>query len=420
LKSSVSAVEGAWLADRGLRAVLLALDEGNAAADPTALIVGGAVRDALLGRAVGDIDIATRLAPAAVTERLARAGIKTVPTGLAHGTVTALADGRTFEITTLRKDVETDGRRATVAFTDDWQADAARRDFTMNALYCDLAGRVFDPTGTGIEDAKAGRVRFIGRPEERLAEDYLRLLRFFRFRAHYGQGDSDAEALAACARAAPELARLSGERLRQETLRLLAADDPGPTIEEMARVGVLDRLLPGGADVARLARLVSIENRVGERDPLRRLAALRFGLDNRALAERLRLSNDERDRLIAIGGPENRLRADLGVRDARALLHALGAPRFRDLVLLYEAGGADEPAREPWRRLCALSDSWRPPEFPLRGADLVAAGLTPGKAVGILLRELENWWVDRDFAPDRDELLAELRRRREPSGDRGA
>jgi poly(A) polymerase len=409
LKSSVSVVEGAWLADDGLRAVLHALD-GNPDA-PNALIVGGAVRDAVLGRSVGDIDIATRLEPATVSERLADAGIKTVPTGLAHGTVTAVVGGRAFEITTLRKDVETDGRRAKVAFTDDWAADAARRDFTMNALYCDRNGRVFDPTGEGLDDARAGRVRFIGRAEERIAEDYLRLLRFFRFRAHYGRGDGDVEALAACARAAPELARLSGERLRQETLRLLAAPDPGPTIRAMADAGVLEHLMPGGADVERLARLVGIETRLGENDPIRRLAALRFGFDNRALAERLRLSNAERDRLLAIGAPDNRLRADMNAKDARALIHALGAQRFRDLVMVYEAGAPEKAGQEPWRKFCALSESWEAPEFPLRGADLVKAGIAPGKEVGALLQDLETWWIDRDFVPDREALLAELRRR---------
>jgi len=407
LKSSGSRVEGAWLADEGLHAIIGALERGGA----KALIVGGAVRDALLGRPVRDVDIATPEAPATVIERLQAAKIKAVPTGIDHGTITAVMSGRPFEITTLRRDVTTDGRRAVVAFTDDWAADAARRDFTMNALYCDLSGNVFDPTGMGVEDARAGRIRFIGNAGERLSEDYLRLLRFFRFHAHFGKGKVDNRALEACSKVVDKLGALSGERIWLETKKLLSAPDPTETLGLMAAAGVDVHLFPGGVDRGRLSRLIVIEARLAESDPIRRLSALRFGYSNEALAERLRLSNEEKERFLALSAPQEGLSADLEKGAARALIYGLGARRFRDHVLIYEAGDDNKRASEPWRKLCALSEAWRPPEFPIRGADVLDAGAAPGKEVGRLLHDLEGWWIDQDFAPDRAALLRELARR---------
>lgn len=407
MKSSGSTVDGAWLADEGLRAIVGALEVSGA----TVLIVGGAVRDALLGRRVGDIDLATPENPETVLKRLRDAGIKSVPTGVDHGTVTAVAGGKPFEITTLRKDVATDGRRAVVAFTDDWAADAARRDFTMNALYCDLRGAVYDPIGEGIADARARRVKFIGDADTRLKEDYLRLLRFFRFHAQLGTGEIDNVALAACARAAAKLETLSGERVWLEAKKLLAASDPAATLDIMAKAGVTEHLFAGGVDIRRMSKLVALEVQLGECDPVRRLSALRFGYANADLAERLRLSNEDKERFLALSAPHQGLRADLGPDAARAVMYGLGARRFRDHVLIYQAGEEGKPAAEPWRRFCALSESWTPPVFPLRGADVLEAGASPGKEVGRLLHDLEGWWIDRDFAPDRAALLRELSRR---------
>ena len=293
------------------RAVMAALQaEGGVGA---ARYVGGCVRDTLLrlpaamappaaGDAVLDIDIATPLAPPRVIAALERAGLKAVPTGIAHGTVTAVSQGRPFEITTLRRDVQTNGRHAVVAFTDDWAQDAARRDFRLNALYAEPDGRLHDPIGGGIADALAGRVAFVGDAATRIAEDYLRILRFFRFQAWYGRGEPDAAGLAACAALADGLAGLSAERVAKELLKLLAAPDPLPALSAMVACGVLQRL-PLQAEVERLARLRALEDALGlPADPILRLAALSRG-DPLTLARRLRLSNADRDRLAAAAGP---------------------------------------------------------------------------------------------------------------------
>ena len=262
-------------------------------------MVGGAVRDTLAGRAVADIDLATPRTPEQVTEALQAAGIRAVPTGLDHGTVTAVSDGRGFEVTTLRRDVETDGRHAVVAFTDDWRADAARRDFTINAMSMTRAGEVFDYFG-GIGDLRAGILRFVGDPATRIAEDYLRILRYFRFFARYCRRSADPAALAAIRAGVPGLASLSVERVWSELARILSAPDPRPPSRLMAELGVLAAVLPEGADPARLARLVEA---AAPADPLLRLAALLTG-DAAALAARLRLSASERDRLVALrAGP---------------------------------------------------------------------------------------------------------------------
>ncbi|MDX1426079.1 MAG: CCA tRNA nucleotidyltransferase, partial [Kiloniellales bacterium] len=262
-----------WMTAPATRAVLAAL--GAEGAVPR--FVGGCVRDAVVARPVTDVDIATPDPPQRVIALIERAGLKAVPTGLAHGTVTAVADGRPFEVTSLRVDVETYGRHAKVAFTDDWQADAARRDLTINALSCDPDGRIYDYFG-GLADLRAGRVRFVGEPRARIREDYLRLLRFFRFHAHYGRGAPDPEGLAAAGELAPEATHLSGERVRAELLRLLAAPDPAPVVAVMAAAGVLRAFLPeagpGPDGAAALAALGELPGATAEPDPLLRLAAL--------------------------------------------------------------------------------------------------------------------------------------------------
>ncbi|MFN4283783.1 MAG: CCA tRNA nucleotidyltransferase [Alphaproteobacteria bacterium] len=401
-----------WMASAATRAVLDAL----AAAGATARFVGGCVRDALLGRRVGDVDIATDAAPEAAIAALEAAGLKAVPTGLAHGTVTAVSGGRGYEITTLRHDVATDGRHATVAFTDDWAADAARRDFTMNALFMDADGTLYDPCG-GLRDAKAAqgywRVRFVGEPAKRLDEDVLRLLRYFRFFAHYDRLPADQAALTACRAAAPRLPSLSGERVRQELLKLLAANDPGGACALMAEAEIFPHVLPEATALKRLLALPALERRCGaRRDPLVRLAALievDAGGAERAAA-RLRFSNMEKTRLVALAAPELPVFGGLSGAMLDRTLYRLGSALTRDLALIAWAGErangmADDAA---YVRLIAAADCWRPRAFPLKGDDALRLGLA-GPAVGRALAEVEDWWIARGFAPDRAALLDKLR-----------
>jgi poly(A) polymerase len=338
-----------------------------------------------------------------VLKLLAAAAIKAVPTGIAHGTVTAIVPPRHFEITTLRRDVETFGRHACVAFTDDWAADAARRDFTMNALFLDAAGQVFDPVG-GLADLREGRVRFVGDAEERIREDVLRLLRFYRFHAHYGRGEADAAARGACRKLAGLLPGLSGERVAAELLKLLAAPDPLPTIEMMAADGVLAVLLPEAGRRDRLAGLVALEP---SPDPLRRLAALIVAdaVAAQSVAARLRLSNVERDRLVLLAAPPVAIDLAGDERAQRRALHHLGLAAYGDLVLLRaaETGAADAA-----RRLLAAAPQSLPGEFPLRGRDVTKLGIPAGPAVGDALAAVKAWWEAGDFRADRKECLAHL------------
>jgi poly(A) polymerase len=370
------------------------------------------VRDTLLRRDGPelDIDIATPLPPAEVIAALEAAGLKAVPTGIEHGTITAVAKGRPFEITTLRRDVETDGRRALVAFTEDWAQDAARRDFRLNALYAEPDGRLHDPTGGGVDDAHAGRIVFVGEPETRIAEDYLRILRFFRFYAAYGRGEPDAAGLAACASLRQGLLGLSGERTAKELLKLLAAPDPRPALAAMADADVLGKLLPGVDDLERLNGLVEVEGDVP--DPVLRLAAL-LPDDHERLRvgiARLRLANATRDRLLAACSDETALAADMPAQAARAAIYRLGRATFIDRIQLAWAG-APAQASAAWATLLTLAESWTPPPFPLTGADIKALGIAEGPRVGELRRALEAWWIAQDFAPDRNATLAELRAR---------
>lgn len=381
----------AWLADPPLASVLAAL--------PEARIAGGAVRDTLAGREVADIDLATPRSPEQVIAALSGAGIRSVPTGLAHGTVTAVAGGRGFEITTLRRDVQTDGRHAVVAFTDDWREDAARRDFTLNALSMTRDGAVFDYFG-GIADLRAGVLRFVGEPATRIAEDYLRILRFFRFFARYASGPPDEAALAAIRAGVPGLAGLSVERVWSELRRILAAPDPRRAVALMAELGVLAAVLPEGADPDRLALLVT---RGAPADPLLRLAALLTG-DAASVAERLRLANAERDRLLALRtAPLARPAHD----DAalRRLLADTPKPVLIDRTWLE---GGDDVA---WNRLRVRLAALAVPVFPLEGRDVVACGVPPGPHVGALLRDLRQWWLDGGCVADAAACRAELARR---------
>nr|WP_144300156.1 CCA tRNA nucleotidyltransferase [Elioraea rosea] len=385
------------LAEPGVAAVLDAL--------PKARLVGGAVRDVLAGRPVADIDLATPDAPEAVTEALSRAGIRVVPTGIAHGTVTAVAGGRPVEITTLRRDVDTDGRHATVAYTDDWREDAARRDFTINAMSMERDGLVHDWFG-GREDLAAGRVRFVGEAALRIAEDYLRALRFFRFHARYGRGTPDDEAITAIAAAVPGLARLSAERVWSELKRILAAPDPVASIRLMRETGVMEAVLPRAGGEARLAGLI----RAGApADALLRLAALAPG-DVPSLAARLRLSGEEAARLESAEGPLPRPEDD----DA-ALRRALAdtpAAALADRAWLAEASGA----AGDWSGLRARLAAIEPPRFPLAGADVVAAGIPPGPDVGRILAALRADWLAAGCTGARDAWIDALRTRVSPTG----
>jgi len=384
-----------WLTRADTAAVMAALSA--AGGEDAARFVGGCVRDTLTGHKVEDIDIATRLTPDAVIAALKAAGLKSVATGVEHGTVTAIASGRPFEITTLRRDVETDGRRAVVAFTQDWAEDAQRRDFRLNAIYADRSGALFDPTGAGVADARAGRIVFVGDAAMRVREDYLRILRFFRFFAWYGDGAPDAAALAACAALRDGLASLAAERVTKELLKLLAAPDPRPAVALMSQTGVLAKILPGADELSVFEAMVGIDA-----DPLLRLAAL-APRDAAGTASALRLSNAQRDRLIVATADEI---APMDLRAARRALYAVGAQSFADRARLAWAAGRGGEA--DWTPLLGQADAWSPPVLPVNGADAVAAGIVPGPAMGAALRAVEAWWVDEDFAPDRAAALERL------------
>jgi poly(A) polymerase len=385
-----------WMIEEPTSAVLVALGAQGA----TVRFVGGCVRDALLARPIGDIDIATPDRPETVLTLLAAAGIKSVPTGIDHGTVTAIVKPRHFEITSLRRDVENFGRHARIAFTDDWAEDAARRDFTMNALFLDADGNVFDPVA-GLPDLRAGRVRFVGEAEARIREDVLRLLRFYRFHAHYGRGRADEAARLACRKLADLLPGLSGERIAAELLKLLSAPDPLPTIDLMTEDGVLAVLLP---EARRRAGLLPLEP---EGDSLRRLSALlvsELGAVE-AVATRLRLPNAARDRLALLAAPPWPVELGGDEQVQRRALHHLGLDAYRDLVLLR---AAETGAGDTARALLAAAPGRVPPRFPLRGSDVTRLGVPPGPVVGELLAAIEDWWEAGDFRADRKACLARL------------
>ena len=369
-----------------------------------ARFVGGCVRDALLKRPIGDIDLATPLFPDEVMRRLAAAGIKVVPTGLAHGTVTALIERHPFEITTLRRDVETFGRHANVAFTSNLAEDSRRRDFTMNALYLAADGEIFDYQ-EGLRDLRRGKVRFVGDPATRIREDVLRVLRFYRFHAWLGRGTADAAARAACRVSAPLVSTLSGERVQAELMKLLRAADPAATLALMAEDGVLGKILPATRPLDILRRLVRLERSNDlEADALRRLGAVIAG-DAEGVARRLKLSNAERDRLIALEGALD-LAGDAPAQ--RRLLYRLGRETYIDRALMTAAQAG---ATRKLRGLLAAAARWRKPVFPLSGGDVTALGLAPGPEIGRLLAALEDWWEEGDFRASRRACLAELRRR---------
>lgn len=407
-----------WMTSPQTRLVLEALRAGG----HEVRFIGGCVRDAVLKRHIRDIDIALPATPQAVTALLRAAGIRVVPTGIDHGTVTAVVGATPFEITSLRIDVETFGRHARVAYTDDWVADAARRDFTINAMSCSPDGDIYDYF-RGLDDLGQGRVRFVGDPAARIAEDVLRLLRFFRFYAHYGREPPDAAALAACRAAAAGLSTLSGERVRVEIFRTLMANDPADAFALMRDDEVLDHVLPEAGGVERLRMLSWLDSKALRLqsvapDPVRRLAALLAPsaetAEAEAIAARLRLSNAQGLRLRRMLAPGLLLRSDGSEAGLRRALHHLGAEAVRDRLLLAWAGElAAAPAvrgrNGGWIERLSLVDAWEPPRFPLRGRDALAIGVPRGPEIGRLLDAVERWWEENDFAPDHATCLARLR-----------
>ncbi|MBX6426174.1 MAG: CCA tRNA nucleotidyltransferase [Variibacter sp.] len=387
-----------WLARGPLPRLLAVLDADG----EEARVVGGAVRNALLGETPGEFDVATTAVPEAVIARAEAAGFKTVPTGIEHGTVTVIVDGAPFEVTTLRQDVETFGRKATVRFGRDWRADAERRDFTINALSVTRDGTIHDYVG-GLADIAARRVRFIGEPRQRIREDYLRILRFFRFHAAYGHGSPDPAGLHAAIVERAGLDQLSRERVRMEWMKLLVAPGAAATLAVMAETGFVTRLLASVPQVAHVERLAAIEQALAlAPDAVRRLAALALHVveDADKLWQRLRLSNAERERLQAMADGWWRIGGDLSERAARALLYRLGPEKFADRVLYAWAKAGAAPEDAAWRAFVTLPQRWTAPRFPVKAADLMRRGLAPGPGLGRALARAEAAWIAADFPGD--------------------
>jgi poly(A) polymerase len=372
-----------------------------------ARVVGGAVRNALLKIPIGDIDIATTALPTEVVRRAKAAGIKSVPTGIEHGTVTLVADAQPFEVTTLRRDTETFGRKAKVAFGRDWVADAQRRDFTINGLSVDADGVVHDHVG-GLDDIAARRVRFIGDPNQRIAEDYLRILRFFRFHAAHGAGEPDRAGYLACIGGRAGLATLSAERMRMEMLKLMIAEGAIGAVTAMEDGGLLLPIFGGVAYIGPFAAMVSVERQLGlPPNAVRRLGALAVAVteDAKRLATRLRLTNAETRTLDSMGHRWWRL-AGMDEATARRRLYRLGEERYRDrLMLAWARAGADADTAS-WRALAALPERWRAPKFPLKAADFIARGIAEGPGLGQVLALAEDAWLAADFPLAKSALQA--------------
>lgn len=396
-----------FIDDAGAQAILAALPDGSTR------FVGGCIRNALWGELVADIDLATQIAPETVVALLKDAKIKTVPTGIAHGTITAVVSGKPYEITTLRRDVETDGRRAVIAYTDDWAEDAQRRDFTVNALYADQSGEVFDPTGEGLADIEARRFRFVGDADQRVREDYLRILRLFRFVAWYGRDAKiTKEALTACRENRSGLKTLSAERVWSETKKLLSAPDPVRSVRIMLQQELLDTLLPEASNVDGLSCMVSLEGREAIKpDPMLRLMAMmgREPLPAVLMAKRLRMSNKEADRLKAWASDGESLSSDMSERARMQAIYRSGKQTILDRARLRAAGATDPLESSRWMVLADLALGWTPPAFPLRGADLVKAGVPKGPKLGKALAALEALWVRSGFSTEKPQLLAALK-----------
>jgi len=389
-----------WMAGRKTRRLIsvLSSDAGSAR------FVGGCVRDAIIQKPAKDIDIAVTHPPERVMGLLKKNKIRAIATGIDHGTVTAVMNGQHYEITTLRRDVKTDGRHAEVAFTDDWQADAERRDFTMNAIYCAVDGTLYDPV-SGIDDLLAGRVRFIGDAGQRITEDYLRILRLFRFYAYYGKTSLDPGDLAACQKHVEGIATLSAERIRDEFFKILAAPNPAAIIDLMRTYGVMESVWAGAQKFSLLQNMVAASP---QSDAMQRLMAVM--MENNCapenVAARFRLSTAQLRRIESAmncargGAPKN------NSDDLHKIIYFHGAESARDAALLWLA--AQMITRDHAEAIVNAAGSWRRHEFPLTGHDVMAIGVTPGPKIGQLLAEVESWWVDAGFPADRAACLARL------------
>ena len=408
----------AWLDSGPTRKVMNALEAARADAPdiqgPMARFVGGCVRNALLAQAVDDIDIATPLTPQQTVAALEAAGLRVAPTGIEHGTVTAIADGAPYEITTLRRDVETDGRRAVVAFSTDWAEDAQRRDFRLNAIYADADGAIFDPVD-GVADARAGRVVFIGAADDRIREDYLRILRFFRFSAWYSRTPLDEAGFAACARHVDGMAGLSVERIWKELKKLLEARDPRVALHGLEIGGLLRKILPEAPGAAMLDRLIGAQLKLEpdaaaftRADAMPRFMALVLEAEAGArAAARLKLSNEERERLAAGLSRNGAPMPPMSERAARAALYRLGRQAFHDRLVLTLANAQSDQDLARFQKFSGYATSWTIPKLPIGGDDVLRAGLKPGPHVGAILRAVEEWWIENDFPSDRKALLAQ-------------
>lgn len=399
-----AAIDFSWLSGRPLAALLAVLDRDG----EEARVVGGAVRNTLLGLPHGDIDVATTAVPAEVTRRAGAAGFKPVPTGVDHGTVTVVVEGKPFEVTTLREDVETFGRHATVRFGRDWKRDAQRRDFTMNGLSLSADGTVHDYVG-GVADLKARHVRFIGDAATRIAEDYLRILRFFRFHAYYGDGHPDADGLHAAIVARAGMQQLSRERVRMELMKLLTAPRATPALAVMAEAGLLGPVLGGVPHLASFENMAKVEAACGfAPDATRRLAALGVWVteDAERLLSRLRLSNAEHARLGAMADAWWRVSPAMGEGAARETIYRIGPEHFAARTLLAWTRSWEGAHDAAWRDLATLPQRWAAPVFPLRAADFIARGVEKGPRLGAALAAAEEAWIAADFPMERAALDA--------------
>ncbi len=371
-----------------------------------ARMVGGCVRDALLGRKIIDIDMACSLRPEETMRRLKKAGVKVVPTGLKHGTITAVVDKHNFEITALRRDEETYGRRAKVVYIDDWQEDARRRDFTINALYLDADGSLYDPCG-GLRDIAARRVCFIGDADQRIHEDALRILRFFRFAAQIGQGEMDPAGLAACLKNKSLIDKLSGERLAQEVFKILGSETLLPVMKVMDEGGILDKIIPNHEDIQELNAYVRVEKALGKCNILARLSCL-LRKDNEAIENinrHLKLSNKQVKILKNYANHDISLQTDMSQKDIRRVIYHYGRDLFIFALLQSWAHAAGDENHEAWRKILAYGEAWPIPVFPVQGKDLMAGGLKSGVEIGRKLRALEQEWAQSDFQLTREEML---------------
>ncbi len=392
-----------WLKTKETKKLFAVLPEGSAR------FVGGCVRNALLGEAVADYDIATTIAPHDVAALLKSAKISVHETGLAHGTLTAVVDGTVYEITTLRRDVSTDGRRATIAFTDDWTEDAKRRDFTINALYADLDGKVYDPTGQGLDDIKVPKIRFVGNARGRIEEDYLRILRFFRFNAWYGQDKAmDADGLTACRELKAGLKTLSSERIWSELKKLLSAPAPFRTVNVMSVNGILETLLPEASNAQGLQLMCALEQqRHLAADPYLRLMAMsaRDELAMARLCKRLKMSNKEKARLMNWASDQTDLRPGLPEKDTKIAIYTSGQYVAMDRAVIRAAGASDPVQSAAWWALYETARDWQWPEFPVVGKDLMALGIPHGEKLGKALSALKALWIRSGFTVEKPQLL---------------